>query len=90
MLGSAFADNLHDPGQPLDADRYFLILVDAIGAGQSSTLSDGLRADFPEQTLLDMVNAQKMLLENHWDIDHLHLKIGFSMGGMLTWTWLTQ
>ena len=90
MLGAAFADNLYGPGQPLDASKYFLILVDAIGAGQSSKPSDGLRASFPEQTLLDMVNAQKMLIEDHLGIERLHVKIGFSMGGMLTWTWLTE
>lgn len=90
MLGEKFADNLYGPGQPLDADKYFLILVDAIGAGDSSKPSDGMRTDFPEQTLMDMVNAQKMLLIDHLGIDHLHLKIGFSMGGMLTWTWLTE
>ena len=33
MLGDAFAGNLYGPGQPLDAEKYFLILVDAIGAG---------------------------------------------------------
>ncbi len=49
-----------------------------------------MRAEFPEQTLLDMVNAQKALLEDGLDIERLHLKIGFSMGGMLTWTWLTE
>ena len=90
MLGDKFAGNLFGPDQPLDAGKYFLILVDAIGAGQSSKPSDGLRAKFPEQTLLDMVNAQKMLLEDGLGIDRLHLKIGFSMGGMLTWTWLTE
>ena len=90
MLGEAFAGNLFGPGQPLDAERYFLILVDAIGAGESSKPSDGMRADFPEQTLMDMVNAQKMLLEDHLGIDHLHVTTGFSMGGMLTWTWLTE
>lgn len=90
MLGEKFADKLYGPGQPLDAEKYFLILVDAIGAGESSKPSDGLRAAFPEQTLLDMVNAQKTLLTEHFGIDRLHLKIGFSMGGMLTWTWLTE
>lgn len=90
MLGEKFAGNLYGPGQPLDAEKYFLILVDAIGAGNSSKPSDGMRAAFPEQTLKDMVNAQKMLLTDHLGIDHLHLKIGFSMGGMLTWTWLTE
>ena len=90
MLGEAFAGNLYGPGQPLDAEKYFLILVDAIGSGESSKPSDGMRADFPEQTLVDMVNAQKMLLEDHLGIERLHVKIGFSMGGMLTWTWLTE
>lgn len=79
MLGEKFAGNLYGPGQPLDARKYFLILVDAIGSGNSSKPSDGMRAQFPEQTLLDMVNAQKMLLTDHLGIDHLHLKIGFSM-----------
>ena len=90
MLNERFAGNLYGPGQPLDASKYYLILADAIGAGESSKPSDGMRAGFPEQTLVDMVNAQKMLLEDHLGIDHLHLKIGFSMGGMLTWTWLTE
>ena len=90
MLGEKFAGNLYGPGQPLDASKYYLILVDAIGAGESSKPSDGMRTEFPEQTLMDMVNAQKMLLEDHLDIDRLHVKIGFSMGGMLTWTWLTE
>lgn len=90
MLGAAWADNLYGPGQPLDAEKYFLILVDAIGAGESSKPSDGLRASFPEHTLLDMVNAQKMLLEDGLGIDRLHLKMGFSMGGMLSWTWATE
>ncbi|MFK7963634.1 MAG: alpha/beta fold hydrolase [Burkholderiaceae bacterium] len=90
MLGEKFAGNLYGPGQPLDASKYFLILVDAIGAGNSSKPSDGMRTKFPEQTLMDMVNAQKMLLTDHLGIDRLHLKIGFSMGGMLTWTWLTE
>ena len=90
MLGEPFAGNLYGPGQPLDATKYFLILVDAIGAGESSKPSDGLRAKFPEHTLMDMVNAQKMLLEDGLGIDRLHVKIGFSMGGMLTWTWLTE
>ncbi len=90
MLGDAFAGNLYGPGQPLDAEKYYLILVDAIGSGQSSKPSDGMRASFPEQTLVDMVNAQKMLIEDGLGLERLHVKIGFSMGGMLTWTWLTE
>ena len=36
MLTSNFAGELFGPGQPLDANRYFIILPDAIGAGKSS------------------------------------------------------
>jgi pimeloyl-ACP methyl ester carboxylesterase len=38
MLRPAFAGELFGPGQPLDASRYYIILSDAIGTGQSSKL----------------------------------------------------
>ena len=34
MLTGNFAGELFGPGQPLDANRYFIILPDAIGAGK--------------------------------------------------------
>jgi homoserine O-acetyltransferase len=87
MLREGFADALYGPGQPLDATRYFIIIPDAIGTGDSSKPSDGLRAAFPEYNYVDMVNAQYALLTDHLGIDHLRLVMGNSMGGMLTWTW---
>ena len=36
MLNANFAGELFGPGQPLDANRYFIILPDALGAGKSS------------------------------------------------------
>jgi homoserine O-acetyltransferase len=47
MLPPAFAGELFGPGQPLAADKYFIILPDAIGHGKSSKPSDGMRAKFP-------------------------------------------
>ena len=47
MLNPAFGGELFGPGQPLDASKHFIILPDAIGTGQSSKPSDGLRARFP-------------------------------------------
>ena len=41
-----FAGQLFVPGGLLDATRYFLIMPDALGFGQSSKPSDGLRAGF--------------------------------------------
>src|SRR6185503_3015737 len=42
-----FAPQLFAPGAVLDADRYFLIMPDVLGHGQSAKPSDGLRAKFP-------------------------------------------
>src|SRR4051812_34243337 len=62
MLGADFGGELFGAGQPLDANRYYLILPDAIGAGKSSKPSDGLRAKFPVYTYDDMVRAQYRLV----------------------------
>src|SRR5580698_9847951 len=44
FLAPYFANELFNPGQVLDASRYYLILVDGIGHGKSSKPSDGLHA----------------------------------------------
>ena len=87
LLNDAFGGELFGPGQPLDAARYFIILPDAIGTGQSSKPSDGLRMKFPRYTYDDMVAAQQRLLTEHLGVKHLKLVLGNSMGGMLTWAW---
>lgn len=87
MLSDGFAGALYGPGQALDATRYYIIIPDVIGAGDSSKPSDGLHAKFPRYDYDDMVKAQHMLLEDHMGIHHLRLVMGNSMGGMLTWAW---
>ena len=87
MLGTAFGGELFGPGQPLDASRYFIILPDAIGTGQSSKPSDGLRAKFPAYSYDDMVLAQYRLVTEHLGIRHSRIVLGNSMGGMQTWMW---
>jgi homoserine O-acetyltransferase len=87
MLTPAFAGELFGPGQPLDARKYFIILPDAIGAGQSSRPSDGLRTKFPRYNYEDMVAAQYLLVTQGLHIPHVRLVIGNSMGGMHTWLW---
>ena len=62
MLGAGFAGELFNPGQPLDAAKYFIILPDGIGHGKSSKPSDGLRAKFPRYNYDDMVLAQYKLV----------------------------
>ena len=87
FTGRGFAGELFNPGQPLDATKYFLILPDDIGHGRSSKPSDGLRAKFPRYGYSDMVEAEYLLVTEGLGINHLRLVMGTSMGGMHTWLW---
>jgi homoserine O-acetyltransferase len=84
-LTAAFAGELFGAGQPLDANRYYIILPDSVGHGRSSKPSDGLRMKFPKYDYEDMVAAHYRLLTEHLGVRHLRLVLGNSMGGMETW-----
>ncbi|MEI6717859.1 MAG: alpha/beta fold hydrolase, partial [Betaproteobacteria bacterium] len=87
MLDSAFGDELFGPGQPFDAAKYFIVLPDSIGTGQSSKPSDGLRTLFPKYNYDDMVDAQYRLFTEKLNLKHVRMVLGNSMGGMQTWLW---
>jgi homoserine O-acetyltransferase len=84
---SWFAGELFGPGQPLDGEKYYLILPDNIGHGKSSKPSDGRHARFPRYGYRDMLAAQHRLLTDGLKVDQLRLVMGTSMGGMHTWLW---
>ena len=87
FLTPDFAGYLFGPGQPLDASRYFIVIPDNIGNGQSSKPSDGLRMRFPHFDYDDGVALQHRLLTEHLGVNHLRLIIGTSMGCMQAWIW---
>src|SRR3954466_15933570 len=87
MLTPAFAGELFGAGQPLDASKYYLIIPDGIGHGQSSKPSDGMKTAFPKYDYDDMVDAQYRLVSEGLGVKHLRLVLGNSMGGMHTWVW---
>ena len=87
LLSANFAGQLFGPGQPLDANRYFIILPDAVGAGKSAKPSDGLRMRFPQYNYDDMIRAQYRLVTEHLGVRRLRLVMGGSGGGMQTWLW---
>lgn len=79
------------PGGLADPARYFIVIVDALGNGVSSSPSNSAaqpRMKFPRFTILDMVNTQYRLLTEKLGIRHLHAVMGISMGGMQTFQWI--
>ena len=87
MLTPGFAGEMFGSGQPLDASKYYIIIPDGIGHGQSSKPSDGAKTAFPKYNYEDMVDAQYRLVKEGLGVKHLRLVIGNSMGGMHTWIW---
>jgi homoserine O-acetyltransferase len=87
FLGPQFAGVLFEPGQLLDAAKYYIILPDGIGHGGSSKPSDDMHARFANYDYDDMVAAQHLLLTEGLHIDHLRLILGTSMGCMHSWVW---
>jgi homoserine O-acetyltransferase len=90
FLTPNFGGVLFGPGQLLDATKYFIILPDNVGHGESSKPSDGLHMRFPHYEYDDMIDLQYRLLTQGLGVNHLRLVMGTSMGGMHTWLWSEQ
>ena len=87
LLNPVFSDVLFGPGQPLDITKFYIILPDDIGHGESSKPSDGLRMHFPHYDYDDMVASQHTMLVDGLHVDHLRLILGTSMGCMQSFVW---
>lgn len=78
------------PDKLVDTKRFFLILVDAIGDGVSSSPSNSPkqpRLQFPKFGIRDMVASQHRLVTEVFGITKLHAVAGISMGGMQAIEW---
>ncbi len=87
LLNPVFSDVMFGPGQALDITKYYIILPDDIGHGESSKPSDGLRMKFPQYDYDDMVASQHAMLVDGLKVDHLRLILGTSMGCMQSFVW---
>lgn len=75
----------------LDDSRFYIIVVDALGNGNSSSPSNHVRrgSAFPQFTIRDMVETQYRLLTSHLAIPRVFATAGVSMGGMQVFEWMT-
>ena len=78
------------PDKWVDSTRYFVILVDAIADGVTSSPSNSKSQPllrFPEFTIRDMVESEHRLATEVFHLSHLRAVMGISMGGMQTFEW---
>lgn len=74
----------------LSPEKYCLICVDAIGNGHTSSPSNHRERpgqNFPDFSILDMVQSQKRLLEDVFGLSSIQAVAGASMGGMQALQW---
>lgn len=76
----------------VDTTKYFIIAVDALGNGISTSPSNytGNDSVFDKLTIRDMVNSQYKLLTDHFGFKKIFAAIGGSMGSMQALEWGTS
>jgi homoserine O-acetyltransferase len=77
-------------GNLVDTSKFFVIAVDALGDGDSTSPSNSTeqpRMQFPKFTIRDMVESQHRLVTETLHLNRLHAVMGISMGGMQTFQW---
>lgn len=83
------------PGRALDPERYFIVIVNQIGNGLSTSPHNTADASiamsrFPKVRIGDDVRAQEQLLREVFGIERLALVTGGSMGAQQTWEWAVR
>ena len=84
------------PGKAIDTNKFFVICSNCLGACKGSTgpssreaMGETYGMSFPDLSILDMVRAQKLLLD-HLGVPKLFAVVGGSMGGMQALQWIVE
>ncbi|MEP6848157.1 MAG: alpha/beta fold hydrolase [Acidobacteriota bacterium] len=95
MWAGGKTEQLHfkaiDGGKLIDTNKYYVIAIDPLSNGVSSSPSNSRaqpRMKFPEYTMRDLVNAEYTLLTNKLGIRSVLGITGASMGGMQSFQWM--
>lgn len=89
-----YADVYIGPEHALDPEQYFIVVINQIGNGLSTSPhnTDGpfTMARFPHVRIGDDVRAQEQLLRERFGIEQLQLVTGGSMGAQQTYEWAVR
>ena len=85
---------VYGEGRPLDPDKYFIIIVNQIGNGLSTsphnTPPPAGMGNFPHVRIGDDVRAQHKLITEKFGLARLALVVGGSMGAQQTYEWAVR
>ncbi|GAA1385405.1 alpha/beta fold hydrolase [Pseudonocardia kongjuensis] len=92
-----FRDVYIGPDRALNPERYFIVVINQIGNGLSTSPHNAAGANakiamsrFPHVRIGDDVRAQEQLLREHFGIETLQLVVGGSMGAQQTYEWMVR
>ena len=92
-FGGTHLDNAYliGDGMALDPERYFIVVPNLIGNGESSSPSNAQPAirggRFPLVTIYDNVRLQHRLIVGELGVRGIALAVGWSMGGQQAYQW---
>ena len=75
------------PSKLYDTNKYYVISVDALGGGESTSPGDGKGQDFPRYTIRDMMAADNELITRVLGLTRLRAVVGRSMGAFVGLEW---
>lgn len=77
-------------GRALDPEKYFIVIINQLGNGLSSSPHTQNANDFPNVQISDDVRAQHQLLTEKFAINSLALVVGGSMGAQQSYEWAVR